>query len=424
MVEQSPGSLFWSSAGGLAEPSIGALASVLAAIGGAIGAGTEADAVYALILGRAASLLPYDEAAITLLRDGQPLAGPSVGRLLGPTRLGALLLRHWREETPRDIKAYQDEPLCAQVLEGAGVRDILSLPLLLEGGVSGWLTFASRLPAQYGELQRHVATLLAERAAHVAHLADLDAAHLVVRAELARLETLRQDFSATISHELRTPLTGIVGYLELLSSRWDSLDESRRRTMLARAQIATGRLDHLITDLLIVSNVEHHDLKIGHGVYQLATLVDHAVASMRAKYRGQRIDVHPSRIRALVRVDAERTIQVVTNVLDNAIKYSPEGRPVRIRLRCRPESVTIAVRDFGPGIREADLPRLFTRYGTIGHQPRSGQLGSGIGLYVCKKLVEGMHGRIGLISRPGSGSIFLISLPRAAEELVPVRMRG
>ena len=86
--------------------------------------------------------------------------------------------------------------------------------------------------------------------------------------------------------------------------------------------------------------------------------------------------------------------------------------------------MTIAVRDFGPGIREADLPRLFTRYGTIGHQPRSGQLGSGIGLYVCKELVEGMHGRIGLISRPGSGSIFLISLPRAAEELVPVRMRG
>lgn len=424
MVEQSRKTISRSRIEGAAHPSIGALAAALSTIGGAISAGADADGVYALILDQSASLLPYDEAAITLLTDGRLIAGPSVGRMLGSSRIGALLLRHWHDETPLDLGAYQEEPMCAQILAAAGIRDILSLPLLGDGRVAGWLTFASRLPARYGELQRQVATLLAERAAHVAHLADLRGAELAARAELARLEVLRQDFSASVSHELRTPLTGILGYLELILSRWGSLDEGRKRAMLIRAQSSAARLEHLITDLLIVSSVEHQELKIGLGVYRLADLVDHAVDAMRTKYRSQQIEVCPSKARVLVRVDAERTVQVITNLLDNAIKYSADGRPIRIRWRCRGECVDIAVRDYGPGIREADLPRLFTRFGTLGHQPRSGQVGSGIGLYVCKKLVEGMHGRIGVISRPGSGSIFLVSLPRVASELVPMRMGG
>ena len=422
MVEQSWGSVHWAGTADVEQPSIGALTSALCAIGGAIAAGADADAAYALILARAASLLPYDEAAITLLRDGRVLAGPSVGRLLGPARLGALLLRHWRDERPLDLLVYQGEAQGTQALAAAGVRDILSVPLLVEGRVGGWLTFATRVPARYGEVQCQVATLLAERAAHVAHLADLRAAHLAAQAELARLETLRHDFSATISHELRTPLTGILGYLELLSSRWDSIDDARKRAMVIRAQGSGVRLERLVADLLIVSSVEHQDLKIDLGVYQPAALVDHAVEAMRAKYQGQRIEVRPSAQRALIRVDAERIIQVLTNVLDNALKYSAEGCPVRIRWRCRADRVEFAVRDYGPGIRTQDLPRLFTRFGTLGHQPRSGLVGSGIGLYVCKKLVEGMDGRIRLISRMGSGSIFLIDLPCATGAPIPMRV--
>jgi len=424
MVEQSRKTISRSRIGGAAQPSIRALAAALSTICGAIDAGADADSVYALILDQSASLLPYDEAAITLLTDGQLIAGPSVGRVLGSSRIGALLLRHWHDEAPLDLRAYQEEPMCAQALAAAGIRDILSLPLLVEGRVSGWLTFASRLPTRYGDLQRQVAALLAERASHVSHLADLRGAELAARAELARLEALRQDFSAIISHELRTPLTGILGYLELLLSRWGSLEEGRKRAMLVGAQSSAARLEHLITDLLIVSSVEHQELKIGLGVYRLADLVDHAVDAMRTKYRSPQIEVCPSKARVLVRVDAQRAVQVITNLLDNAIKYSADGRPIRVRWRCRDECVDIAVRDYGPGIRKADLPRLFTRFGTLGHQPRSGQAGSGIGLYVCKKLVEGMHGQICVISRPGSGSIFLVSLPRVSSELVPVCMGG
>ena len=145
----------------------------------------------------------------------------------------------------------------------------------------------------------------------------------------------------------------------------------------------------------------------------MATLLEQAGEVMRTKYRDQQIDIAPDDAPVRVIADAQRTVQVIANLLDNAIKYSPVGTLVQVGAKTRKQHVEIIVRDRGPGIQADDIPRLFTRFGTLGHQPRPGQVGSGIGLYVCKKLVEAMNGRIWVVSQAGKGSSFHFTLPRA-----------
>ena len=276
-------------------------------------------------------------------------------------------------------------------------------------------SFASRRPNQYDAYHVQLGALLAERTAQVVRMVQLQTAQEAAQAKVAQLETLRHDFVATVSHELRTPLTGILGYLELLLSRWASLDETRRRGMLQRAQSSAVRLEHLVTDLLLFSNVEHQELQLQAANYPLMALVDQAVEDMSTKYRGQTIEVHPSKTRAMVRADAHRAIQVLANLLDNAIKYSAEGKPVHVRWTVRRREVEVTVRDWGPGIRSEDVSRLFTRFGTLGHQPRPGQVGTGIGLYICNEIIKRHRGRIRVESQKGAGSTFSFSLPLAAE---------
>jgi histidine kinase len=166
---------------------------------------------------------------------------------------------------------------------------------------------------------------------------------------------------------------------------------------------------------LLFSSVEHEGLQLQIAGYSIETLVDQACEVMRTKYRGQDLDIRRGESVVRVTADAQRTIQVIANLLDNAIKYSSIGSRVHVRWMAHRHDVEVTVRDHGPGINEADNARLFTRFGTLGHQPRPGQVGTGIGLYVSKKMIEAMNGRIWLTSRPGYGSTFHFTLPRAHE---------
>jgi two-component system phosphate regulon sensor histidine kinase PhoR len=230
---------------------------------------------------------------------------------------------------------------------------------------------------------------------------------------------MRQDFVATLSHELRTPLTGMLGYLELLVNRWHVLDDEKRRAMLGRAQSSAARLEQLVTDLLLFSHLEQHESTPRRTVLRIDSLVERAVDEISTTYRGQVVRVTPSSRPAWVRADARYSVQVLVNLLDNAIKYSSPGSPVHVRWMLRREEIHVAVRDQGPGIVPEDIERLFARFGTLGHQPRPGHAGTGIGLYLCKRLLEAMEGRIWVRSRPGKGSTFHFSLPRADDGGTP-----
>jgi signal transduction histidine kinase len=116
----------------------------------------------------------------------------------------------------------------------------------------------------------------------------------------------------------------------------------------------------------------------------------------------------------MVLADPDRVQQVVVNLLDNAAKYSPEGRPIRVRCNRAGRAVRVSVVDRGLGIERADFARLFTRFGKLDRHPRAGHGGTGLGLYISKSLVEAMGGGIAVRSRPGWGSIFSFTLPLVA----------
>jgi signal transduction histidine kinase len=389
------------------------IASVLSTISAGLGADSAPDEIYSLILGQAARLVPFAEASITLFEDGRQrlcaATGPALEELAELTAKDGI----WRDHRNVDVAACREVSVLHDVLERRGMGDLLSLPLLVNGTVMGRLTFVSRRAEEYDTHLAQLSALLAERTANVARMVQLRAAQQSALAKMTELDALRQDFVATVSHELRTPLTGILGYLELLLNRWNSLDEDRRINMLQRVQSAATRLEHLVNDLLLFSNVEHQDIHLQVGRFPLRSLIEQAAEEIGTKYRNQVFNVQIPPANLFVMVDAQRTIQVIANILDNAVKYSKVGSPVFLRSTAGRMSIRISVRDQGPGISPEDMPRLFQRFGTLGHAPRPGQVGTGIGLYICKKLVEAMNGEISVNSRPGTGSTFHIRLPRA-----------
>jgi signal transduction histidine kinase len=233
---------------------------------------------------------------------------------------------------------------------------------------------------------------------------------------LQELDQLRSDFVSTISHELRTPLTGIKGFTETLLSYWDRMDEARRLEMVRKVNGSSRRLERLVRDLLLISRVESGVLPVRRTVTELDPLVEGAVREVEGKYRGQEIQMCPCAQPLMVLADPDRVQQVVVNLLDNAAKYSPEGRPIRVRCNRAGRAVRVSVVDRGPGIERADFARLFTRFGKLDRHPRAGHGGTGLGLYISKSLVEAMGGGIAVRSRPGWGSIFSFTLPLAASD--------
>lgn len=389
------------------------IASALGRISASIGAEEDPGETFKLILREAETLIGYDQAGIHLF-DGSHLT-TAAAKGLNPSKLPQTVSRTWRESGVLDLDDCMRDPSLMRVLGPARTADLLSVPLLVDGSVAGRLTLASSRAGRYEAHQTHLATLLAETTAHLLTVMRLREAQKETMAKLVELDEMRRDFVATVSHELRTPLTGILGYVELMLSRWDSLDDGRRKEMLHRTQSSATRLEHLVKDLLLFSNVEHQALRLDISNYAVDMLIEQAAEVMRTKYRGQELDIKHADEPARVRVDAQRAVQVVTNVLDNAIKYSPVGSMVHVRWKIHRHDVEIIVRDHGPGISPESMSRLFTRFGTLGHQPRPGQVGSGIGLYICKKLVEAMNGKIWAASQPGHGSSFHFTLPRCPD---------
>jgi len=230
---------------------------------------------------------------------------------------------------------------------------------------------------------------------------------------LQELDQLRNDFVSTVSHELRTPLTGIKGFADTLLTYWERMNDGRRLEMVRKINTSTNRLERLVHDLLYISRIESGVLPLWQSTAALQPLVDAAVSEVEGKFRGQEIEVRPPAEPVVVFADPDRVQQIVVNLLDNAAKYSIEGRPIRIRWAREGTHARISVADCGPGIGPDDFARLFTRFGKLGCAPRAGHVGTGLGLYISKSLVEAMGGTIAVRSRLGRGSVFSFTVPLA-----------
>ncbi len=233
--------------------------------------------------------------------------------------------------------------------------------------------------------------------------------------EMRRLETLRKDFVANVSHELKTPITSIKGFVEtLLDGAIDQPEDARRFLQTVARHV--DRLNLIIEDLLFLSRLEqdptaeHVRLQPG----ELAEVVSGAVEACRPKAAEKNINLAvecPPGLQAMI--NAPLLEQAMINLVDNAIKYSGPGNRVELTVRQGDGGPEIAVRDWGAGISPKHLPRLFERFYRV-DQARSRALGgTGLGLAIVKH-IAGVHGgRVEVVSAPGEGSTFTLSLTRA-----------
>jgi len=233
--------------------------------------------------------------------------------------------------------------------------------------------------------------------------------------EARRLERMRVDFIANVSHELRTPLASIQGYTETLldGALYDAEHNIRFLTIIRQN---AERLTRLTADLMTLSRLELKTTKFHFAAYLVNELLADSVDSMRpiADKKNVRLVVTPAPDATAVFCDSEAVHQVMSNLLDNALKYTSGGGLIEVCARTlagEPEMVEVGVRDTGIGIPADDLPRLFERFYRV-DKARSRELGgTGLGLAIVKHLVRAHGGTVRVESTPGEGSTFLFTLP-------------
>ena len=292
-----------------------------------------------------------------------------------------------------------DEVIGKTVLEA--FRHVGLEKLIAERG-AGELTFL-----QPGECAFAVTAAALERSA-----GTVVVFHDITR--IKQLENVRKDFVANVSHELRTPLSIIKGYVETLLDEQPP-DAATARQFLLTIEKHSQRLEALIGDLLSISELESQQARLTVSSVSLRKVVESALDELRqrAKEKSMTISVEIAEKLLAVRADAQRLHQVLINLLDNAIKYTPAGGRVTISAKDNGSEVQVCVADNGPGIALEHLQRIFERFYRV-DKARSREMGgTGLGLSIVKHIVQAHGGRVWAESELEKGSAFYFTLPRA-----------
>jgi PAS domain S-box-containing protein len=227
------------------------------------------------------------------------------------------------------------------------------------------------------------------------------------------LEAAKSDFIATLSHELRTPMTAVLGAAKTLLRDDISLAPERRQQLLEMIGAQGTRLTQITEEVLLANRLDRGDLRIDNERVDLSQLVSDAVETMSHDAPDSiSLSAAPNGSAEAIG-DRDRIQQVLVNLIDNAVKYSPEGGEVVVSTVPASASVRVEVADQGIGIPPAEQEAVFEKFYRGDPQHLSVPGGTGLGLYICRELVQRMGGSIGVRSRPGEGSTFWFQLPRA-----------
>jgi PAS domain S-box-containing protein len=274
-------------------------------------------------------------------------------------------------------------------------------------------------------LLRHDGEQRVVRCAHAGVFADGELLRdVVIVHDITRerqVERLKADFIATVSHELRTPVTPIKGYADLLRRRGDAMTPERRNECL---EVISDRCDHLarlVEDLLLASRISATEgsatAQVDLGAGDLVALVQRAAGDFGND--GERLRLSLPAEPVPVTCDPMRVIQVLTNLIGNALKYSAAGSPVEVALAVDSGTAYVDVTDHGRGIPADQLERVFEKFHRVEDPMRMTTGGTGLGLYIARQLASAMGGTLQCASTLGAGSTFRFTLDRAAAQPVP-----
>jgi signal transduction histidine kinase len=348
-----------------------------------------------------------DEAATVVAASGEASSFAPVGTVtpLTDPLLGELVATR-RPYLMRDVVEAYGSSESARL----GFRSFVVAPVVIRGATRALLSFASlRVNAFTDEDLSLLDDLTTLVGGGLYTLARLDQERETTT-RLRELDELKNEFVGIVAHDLRSPMAVITGYVDTVLQRWDVLDDAQKQELLGVASRHTKRLAAFVGDVLQVSRMESGDVPYDIRPFDLGALVERTAAEMATPDRPVVATVAPGVPRALA--DEDRQWRVLTNLISNAQKFSPHGTPVVVSLRAEDGTLAVAVADRGPGIPAEDVPRLFGKFSRLAPAP-DGEKGTGLGLYICKSLVEAQGGTIDVTSTVGEGTTFRYTVPVA-----------
>ncbi len=386
-------------------------------VGKEIGSDLDLDRRLDIICHRAASMaggrgalvyLRQEQSDLFYLAAGQgidppPGEGAAVSFTLGEGFLGVCA----RDGLPARRTAAGEEPPIEVPGIAGGCRSVLATPLVDDRQVIGVLAVVD-----------HEADFTAEDESFMALFASQSAIAIRNSQLFERtrsLDRLKSEFVAVVSHEIRTPLTSVKGAVELLADDQYFTNSEQQVKLLSIAHANAERLLVLINDILDFSRLESASLPMTLEPQRLEPVVSQAVHNLRTQLEARRIALETILRPALpdVLIDGHRITQVLTNLLSNAIKFSEPGGRIEVSAEPAGGCVRVTVRDFGEGIATHDLPKLFQKFSQVDSSATRKAGGTGLGLVICKGIIEQHGGVIGVESTPGNGSTFHFTLPPA-----------
>ncbi len=352
-------------------------------------------------------LVPFDRMAIVLAEDERP-------RVITDTepdgRLPRTLLASALEGR---LAVYEDLARSAEPDERAlvevGLRCLLAAPLLVGARAVGVLVLARSQPRSFTTEEAELVSLLGRLVATAAQNMRAYEAERGIAEELRRLSALRADFVSLVSHELRSPLAAAIGSAITLRERWQGLSPAQRESFLSLIVDETRRCATLVGDVLDTSRIEGGTFSYHFTDVDVASLVEDAVASAGVGQDRVRVTAFlPCELP--VRGDRERLRQVLTNLIDNAVKYSPATEAVEVSGSRRDGRVLVEVRDRGPGVASDAHTLIFEKFGRAA-AGENGKPGSGLGLFIARSIAEAHGGSLDVRSAPPAGAAFTLTLP-------------
>jgi PAS domain S-box-containing protein len=225
------------------------------------------------------------------------------------------------------------------------------------------------------------------------------------------IERMKDEFIAIVGHELRTPLTALQGALGLVAHDLTGTLSEQGQQMLDIAVASTDRLGRLIGDILDIARLESGKGAMAMTHCEASHLLTQAADAMRAKAEGAGVTIRVQRSSAPLWADPDRIVQVLTNMISNAIRFSPEGGTVVLGAEREGDHAIVRVTDQGPGLPPDKQEVIFDRFHQVDSSDRRGHAGMGLGLAICRSIVHQHGGRIWVEAVPGRGSTFLFTIP-------------
>jgi signal transduction histidine kinase len=383
----------------------------------ALGSSLQLDEAFGAFIREVRGLVPFDRIAVVLL-EGERLevlaaAGVGTEEVFPPgssrPTTGSIFeaLSKGRTVYRRDMSE-QRHPEEAELLR-LGLRSRLTAPLLIGATPVGLISFSRNEPDAFTSEEVELVSLIGRLAATaIQNIRAYDAEHRTVE-ELRRLSALRADFVSLVSHELRSPMAAVIGAARTLEQRWRELSPEQRASFLALIADETTRLADLIADVLDTSRIEAGTFTYRFDDVDIGELAEEAVASASVGQDEVPVRAVVHQPLPAVRGDRVRLRQVLSNLIDNALKWSDAGETVDVEVTAGNGRVVIGVRDRGPGIPREDQNLIFEKFGRA--KGGTGRSGTGLGLFIARSIAEAHGGTVEVRSVPGEGATFTLTLP-------------